>query len=126
MLTDRDLSGMRSTLSRLLPDSGAIWRKSATIEGGEQVESWGDEPLATVPCRIRALGGGEGGEEGGRLSEETTHLVTFDAETDVTEADVIVVDEQPYEATAVRRRGNWELTRRVEAKEATDWEEPGS
>lgn len=120
MLTGGDVSGMRAALATLLPDTGTIWRKTTTIEGGEQVETWAE--LTTVPCRLSPIGGGEGGEEGGRLKQETTHLITFRAKVDVTELDVIVLDEQPYEATAVRSRGAWELSRQVEAKESTDFE----
>lgn len=124
VLTPGDIAGMRDTLATLLPDTGTVYRKTTTIEGGEEVETWAE--LATVPCRISPIGGGEGGEEAGRLSEETTHLITFAAKVDVAEPDVVVVDTEPYEATAVRKRGSWELSRQVEAKEATDWEEPGS
>lgn len=120
MLTDRDVAGMRSALGNLLPDTGTIWRKATTIDGGEQVETWTE--LATVACRVRTLGGGEGEDEGGRLSQETTHLITVAAGTDVEEVDVVVIGEQAYEATAIQKRGNWELTRRVEAKESTDFE----
>lgn len=113
---------MRGTLATLLPDTGAIWRATTTLDGGEQVKTWA--VLATVPCRIRPIGGGESqGDVGGRLSDETTHLVTFAAKTDVEEPDVVVIDEQAYEVTAVRKRGAWELTRRVEVKEAIDFEE---
>lgn len=122
MLTSGDIAGMRATLNTLHPDTAAIRRKSVTISGGEEVVTW-NTLASNVPCRLTHRGvrdseGEDGGAEGGRMSEETTHIVTLAAKTDIEEADEITVNGDRYEVLIVRKRGAWELSRRVEVKEA--------
>lgn len=109
---------MRSTFARnLLPDEATIQRPTVENVGGEQIVTWSD--LATTACRIAPVtGGGETGESGGRVVEETTHIVTLPAGQDAEESDRLVIAESIYEITLVRKRGEWELSRRCEVKEA--------
>lgn len=123
MLSDADIAGMRSTLNTLLPDTATISRKTTANVGGEETESWAS--IATgVACRIAPIGGGEAGAGGGqsgavggRVVDETTHIVTLAAGTDIEEADRVAIDGATYDVTLVRKRGAWELTRRVEVRE---------
>lgn len=124
MLTGGDLAGMRATINAALPDKATIQRKTSVSDGGGgQTESWAS--LATgVACGIAPVAGGEGGRmigsstAGGRVVDETTHIVTLPNGQDITEADRVVVNNQVYDVTLVRKRGLWELSRRVEVKEA--------
>lgn len=117
MLSDAQIAAAREIAERTLPDTCTIQRKTTQNVGGEQVETWSD--LATnVACRLAPVGGGEEGEVGGRISEEATVLITLPAKQDVEEADRIVLDGTTYEVNLVRKRGEWEITRRVECKEA--------
>lgn len=118
MLTAPQLASMRATLNTTLVDSAAIYRKTTQNIGGEEVATW--SLLTTTPCRIAPVGGGESGEAGGRIAEESTHVITVAAETDVEEADVVAVSGTAYEPTLIRKRGSWELSRRIEAKESVD------
>ena len=118
MLTDTQLAAMRATAGQALPDTCTIQRKTSVSDGGGgTTETWGDHATG-VACRVAPVGGGETGTAGDRIRDETTHVITVPAGTDVTEADRLVVGGQTYEATAVRRRGAWEITRRVECREA--------
>lgn len=118
MLSAAELAGMRATADRALPDTCTIQRKTAVSDGGGgTTETWADHATG-IACRIAPASGGETGTAGDRVEDETTHVVTLPALTDITEADRLQVDGQVYEVTAVRKRGAWELTRRVEAKEA--------
>lgn len=107
---------MRQTLNRTLVDSATVQRAVVDNVGGEQTEVWND--LATVACRITHARGGETGEQGGRIAEETSHLVTVAAGTDVEEADRLVIAGSTYEVLRVDKRGSWELSRRIQVKEA--------
>lgn len=116
LLSGAQLSGMRNLLGQMLPDQCVIQRRTIGSDGGGgSTESWSDH--LTVPCRIAPIGGGEDGQAASRISEETTHLVTLAAHTDVVEADRILIGDQTFDVTLVRKRGAWELSRRVEVKE---------
>lgn len=124
MLTVGEIAAMRQTAARAFPDICAIQRKTLSSDGaGGYDETW--LPIADgVPCRIDPLEGGERAnlgataDVGDRPQDETTHVVTMYPKRDVTEADRVVIDGQVYEVTLVRQRGAWELTRRLEVKEA--------
>ena len=113
---------MRETTEGALPDTCTIRRKSVVNVGGEEQATWGD--LATgVSCGIAPAGGGEiggrtTGEVGGKIAEETTHILTLPANQDIEEPDQVVTGGITYDVTLVRKRGSWEITRRVEIKEA--------
>lgn len=112
----------RHRFARMLPDRATIQRSTDAPDGGGGLtQTWA--PLAAdVPCRLAPVGGGEdsarGGSGGGdRISDSATAIVTFRAGQDVTEADRIVIAGQTFDVQLVRRRGEYELTRRVEVKE---------
>ena len=110
---------MRAVAAAALPDTVQIERLTRVSDGGGgSTETWTAQPDA-VPCRIAPLGGGEGGQAGGRVSDQTTHVLTLPAGTEISEADRLLVAGVRYEVTAVRERGAWEISRRVEAREMT-------
>lgn len=118
MLTAAQIASMRSTMNAALPDTATVQRKQTVSDGGGgQTASW--VTVATTACRFSPVGGGEGGTSttGGRVAEETTHVVTVPANQDVTETDRLIVNARTFEVTSVRQRGAWELSRRVEVKE---------
>lgn len=116
MLTAAQLDAMRATTDAALPSEATISRRTAVPDvGGGTTYEWQD--VAAVACRIAPQGGGEGSTFGGGVVDETTHVVTLPAGADVTEADRLVVDGQAFEVTLVRKRGEWELARRVEVRE---------
>jgi hypothetical protein len=117
MLSDGDVFLMREEFESLLPDTANVQRRTATSDGGGGNTYTYANVLTGVACRISPIKGGEGGNGGGRVMDETTHVITFAAKTDVRHPDRIVVSGITYEVTYVRTRGDWELTRRVEAKE---------
>lgn len=117
MLSASEVASMRTTAERALPSTCTIQRKTSVSDGGGgTTETWASY-AEDVACRVAPAGGGETGTAGDRINDETTHIVTLPALADITEADRLVIDGQTYEATAVRKRGVWEITRRVEAKE---------
>lgn len=118
MLSAAELAAMRSTADAALADTCTIQRKTSVSDGGGgTTDTWPDHATG-IACRIAPAGGGETGTAGDRVNDETTHIVTLPALTDITEADRLTIDGQTYEATAVRKRGAWEITRRVECREA--------
>lgn len=120
MLSDLELVGMRATLTSALPDTCAVERLTSESDGGGgSTLTWGTH-LADIVCRLAPVAGGEEGTPGGRIADESTHIVTLPAQTDIAEADRLVIDDQVYEVTLVRTRGRWEITRRVECVEAPD------
>ena len=131
MLTAAEVVQMRQAVNRTMVDSATIYRGAETNSGGVIKREW--QVLSVQPCRINTLGspvsagqgGGEKGYVASRVSQETTHVLTLPAETDIEEADRVEVRGTTYEVTAVRKRGAWEITRRAELKEAEP-EVPGS
>jgi len=122
-LSPDEIAQARADLATTLPDSCTISRKTRVPDGGGgSVERW--TPVATgVPCRLHpasaAAGGGAGMDVGGgRLNDETTHIVTLNPKTDVRLEDRIDVDGALFEVLTVRRGGAWELQRHAEVKGA--------
>lgn len=118
MITEAERAAMRETAEDALPQIAAIERNTpASDGGGGQTDNW--QTLdSSVPCRIAPVGGGETGTTGARVAQETTHIATLPAETPVAEADRLTIGDATYDVTLVRERGEWEITRRVECKEA--------
>lgn len=107
---------MRATALGALPSQATIQRLTRTPSGGGgYTEGWAN--LATVACRIAPMGGGER-IVASAVDDRTTHVVTFPALTDVEEADRVDIDGQTFEVTVVRKRGAWEISRRVEVQES--------
>ena len=120
MPTPGQLVKSRARFSRLLPDRATIQRPVSTSDGGGgSTQTW--PVLASdVPCRLSPVGGGEDNDRadgGDRISDEATVVVTFAAGTDVTNSDRLLIAGRLYDVLLVRRRGEFELTRRCEARE---------
>lgn len=117
MLTAGEILAMRGVMRSALPDTAVIYGGTIVSDGGgggtfDYVNG------GTFDCRISPVGGGERGDRGDRISDESTHIITFPAETNITEASRVVIGSSTYEVTLVRERAAWELSLRVEAKEA--------
>jgi SPP1 family predicted phage head-tail adaptor len=116
MLTTAEITAMRATADTALPDVATVQRATTVSDGGGgTTTSWAD--VATVACRIAPAGGGEGAT-GGRIVDESTAIVTLPADTDVVEADRLLIAGTVYDVTLVKQREAWEISRRAEAKEA--------
>jgi Phage head-tail joining protein len=123
VIPDAELDQIRSDAQQLLQGSCSILAKQSISDGGGgHTESW--EPVAeSVACRIAPVGGGVKDTErnngvGHRVSDETTHIVTLPAGTDIDKTSRIDVDGSGlYEVTLIRTRTFDEFTRRVEVKE---------
>ena len=123
MLTAARIARLRATAARALPDLCDIETRSTVSDGGGGTTTTWTVLSTNVPCRISPLGGlsgggGEQGTTGGRIADESTHIVTLTADTGLSESDRLRITGQVYEVLLVRTRGAWELTRRVECKEA--------
>jgi SPP1 family predicted phage head-tail adaptor len=121
MLSSAQVTRLRSTAERALPDTCTIERRTKVSDsGGGSTTTWADH-LTDVPCRLSPAGvAGRAGEtiDGARISDETTHVVTLPAQTDVTEVDRLVISDKVYDITMVRERGEWEISRVCQCKEA--------
>lgn len=128
MLDAGEIRLIRDDLEEMLPDAATIERVALTPDGGggsietwnalANIVTWRGSVATPIACRIAPVRGGESGTAGGRVVEETTHMVTLPALTAVEEADRFVIGGVTYEVTLVRGRGKWELARRVEVKES--------
>ena len=112
------LTRARARFATLLPDLATIQRPTVTADGaGGQTMTFAVFATA-VPCRLSPVKGGESSASSGdRVADEATAIITFKAGQDITEADRIVIAGQTFDVTLVRHRGQWELTRRCEARE---------
>ncbi len=121
MPSTRDIARARVRFSRadLFPDRATIQRPVVVADGGGGSDTTYPTLAADVPCRLAPIGGGEddGGSAGERISADATAVVTFAAGRDVAESDRIVIDGQTFDVQLVRRRGQLEITRRVEVRE---------
>lgn len=117
MLTASEITAMRATANQALPDTCTIQRRTTTSDGGGGSSvTWAN--LTVLACRLAPLGGGEAATVGGRITDESTHVVTLPAGSDVIEADRLLIADQVYDVTLVKSRAAWELSRRVWCKEA--------
>ena len=112
------IARLRATAARALPDTCTIQRRTTISDGGGGTTTTWTDHLTNVPCRIAPTGGGETGTTAGRIADETTHVITLRAGTDITSADRLIIDGTTYDMTAVRTRGAMEITRRAEVREA--------
>ncbi len=108
----------RRRFATLLPDRATIQRPVDTSDGGGgSTQTW-PTLAANVPCRLSPVGGGEDTTGGGdKVHDEATSVVAFAAGQDIATADRILIAGVTHAVLLVRRRGEWELTRRVETKE---------
>lgn len=101
---------LRGLLWLSLTETGRfLARSEASDGGGGMTETYTPAPTAdwgtttNVSCRIDAIGGGEG-EIGERVSDRSTHVVTFDAGTTVSlDDDFQIQNIGRFEITAIRR-----------------------
>ena len=114
------LTRARARFASLLPDLATIQRPTVTADGaGGQTMAY-SVLVSGVPCRLSPAQGGEtSASSGDRVADEATAVITFKAGQDITEADRIVIAGQTFDITLVRHRGQWELTRRCEARETS-------
>lgn len=100
----------------MLPDKGRVLVYSRVSDGaGGHEETYTSGP--ELSCRIAPIGrSGQSGSAGSRISEASTHVVTFPAETAVRTVDRVEVDAVTYSVTALRNFGRLNFTTRVEVK----------
>lgn len=102
-----------------MPSTCTVLTLTTASDGrGGRTEDW--TPSAPTPCRISAIGGGEGGVAGDRINQESTHAAYLPVETPITESSRIVHEGTTYAVTLVIHRSNWEVQRKVEMVEVTD------
>lgn len=128
-LSAAEIAEARSDLeAELLPDQATILRRVSEEDGGGGFIDTEWQARETVACRLDPYGSplssrGAGGEAAAhpaeRLETRTSHFVTLPAETDIELSDRLEINGTTYEITYLRKRGQWELTRRVECKEKT-------
>jgi hypothetical protein len=118
LISGAEIDAMRADLARMLPDICTISRAQDTSDGGGgQTTTW--PPVATgVPCRLTpASAAGAGRRDiADRLTDDTTHIVTFAAGLDVRQGDHVTIDGQAFLALVVGTGGAWELARHVEVR----------
>lgn len=118
MLTDDEVTAMRSTTSSALPDTCTIRRPtSASDSMGGQTITWADHATG-VPVRVSpvALVAGEQ-LVGDRLSGRKVWLLTFGHDQDVALTDRIVFDGRTFEVVAIDGERSWQLSLRVHCVE---------
>lgn len=115
MLTDGEITAMRSTLDLSLAGTAVISTSTWTSDGGGG-GSLTFTPSGTVDCRVAPAGGGEG-EGGERLNPDTEVIFTVPQGTTIDLDARITYDSVVYSVTNLRAPRTWEISRRVEAKE---------
>ena len=121
MPSTRQILRARKRFATLLDDRATIQRPvNASDGGGGFTQTW-PTLASNVPCRLSPVGGGEDDRSrsagGDRVHDEAVAVITFAAGQDITEADRVVIASQTFDVLLVRRRGVYEITRRVEARE---------
>lgn len=117
LLSDPDIDRMRATLDQSLPETCVIETPSYTDNsGGGGTLAW--TTAGTADCRISPLTGDER-LRGERVAEDSDWIVTLPAETPIDVQSRILVNGGTFNVSAVRERGTWELSRRVEVTEST-------
>jgi hypothetical protein len=109
----------------LLPDECTVYRSTEEVSaGGNRTPNW--KEIRTYPCAVEPYGGGAtsrgaGGagttHPGERIDTRTEHIIVLPAEANVEVLDHLEINSATYEVLVLRRRGSWELLRRVEVKE---------
>lgn len=119
MLTAGELREMRRDMAEELPDRALIERPTDVPDGGGGFTQTWAALASNVPCRLAPVGGGEDqAAAGDRITDAATCTITFAAGRDISEADRVTIAGQVFNVLLVRRRGAYEITRRVEAREA--------
>lgn len=98
------------------PYEAQIQTYGGAEDGGGDV-SEGFTPGATIPCRIGPVGSSTlSSAGGGRVSEESTHVVTFARAVSVSPQDELLIESKRYAITAAPTYGSWESAHRVEVR----------
>lgn len=117
MLDTAELAMIRDEAERWLP-SGARRHARTPIADGAGGFGSGYVAETAQPCRLAPIAGGEGADQGGAVSDRTTHIVTLAHDAVIEEPDRLEIDGRMYEVTYVRKRPGLEAVRRVEVREA--------
>lgn len=121
MPSTRQIVRSRKRFATRLPDRALIERPTDVPDGGGGFTQTWAVLAANVPCRLAPVGGGESQERatgGDRITDSATSTITFKAGQDVTESDRVTIGGQAFDVLLVRRRGEYEITRRCECREA--------
>lgn len=113
-----EIAKMQKDAEMHLPSSGQIRRRTITKDSaGTSIEAWTNLG-STVACRIGLLNRGRASEQvfAERLGSSVGYTITFPVDTDITDADQVVVDARTFEVVGVPVV-TWEITRRVICKE---------
>jgi SPP1 family predicted phage head-tail adaptor len=111
MLTEADISAMRTVAEQALPGTAVIQTQAFTDDGG------GGGTLAwtssgTVDCRLAPMRGGER-EIADRIAEDSDFIVTLPTTAAVTPQSRLLIAGGTFSVAAIRDR-SWEVTQRVE------------
>lgn len=118
MLTDAEVASIRQEAERWLPSTARRLVRTALSDGAGGTGSTYVPAASTVPCRLAPFAGGEGPDQGSRVNDRTTHIVTLPHDTTIEEPDRLSIDGVTYEVTYVRKRPGLEMVRRVEVRGA--------
>lgn len=116
LLSDAEISQMRTVAAEALPASGTIYTQTWTSDGGGGGSiTWAAS--GTANCRIGPISGAER-ESGDRISSDADFIVTFPGDTSITTDSRVVSGGGTYAVAAIRDR-SWDLTTRVETVKET-------
>jgi head-tail adaptor len=116
MLTDAQLTSMRSVAEDALPGTAVIYGGTFASDGGGG-GSFAYTASGTVSCRIAPLTGTER-EVGERISSDADFIVTLPVSTSVSTDSRLVISGGTFNVAAIRDR-DWEITQRVEVVKQT-------
>ena len=118
MLTETELSSMRTVAAEALPGTAIVQTQAWTSDGGGGGSvAW--TPSGTVDCRVAPINmaGENEGMTGGRISADSEYVITLPADTAIDTNARLLIDGETYNVEATRDR-SWNVTTRVEAKKA--------
>lgn len=102
MLTQSELTAMRTTVTDSLPGTATIQTQAYVSDGGGGGSvAW--SAAGTVPCRIAPLSGDED-VIGGRISAEASSVMTFPYGTAIDAGSRVLYDGGTFNVEAVRER----------------------
>jgi len=113
-LSDAELSGMRSIINELLPDTCNILQVTRTKDGaGGWTESWGTASGGTaVACRLDSIGGIVN-VVGGAVQSFHGWIMTLPYDTTITTANRIEHGSDTYQVITIDTDKSWKASVRV-------------
>jgi hypothetical protein len=109
MLSAAEVTSMRSVQAAALPEMATITRRTFTPDGmGGQVEA---ASAFQLPCRASVASAQQAQLVAGQLNERTAWRITFAANADVRETDMITVGTRSFEVLTLLAGGSWETAR---------------